>query len=108
VLWLALTPQPPEAIDTGWDKLNHVLAFAALAVSGRFGFAAETPRVARLGLLAFVLLLIGVGIELAQARLPPRMADPRDVVADVVGIAAGLLLAAALHRAGRRWRAQGR
>ena len=27
---LALLPRPPEALGTGWDKLNHLLAFATL------------------------------------------------------------------------------
>lgn len=93
VLWLAWMPEPPEIVDTGWDKLNHVLAFGALGVAGRFGFVPEPPRAAPVAGVALALLAIGVGIELVQGLLPARMADGRDVAADAVGIAAGLLLA---------------
>ena len=31
---LMLLPRPPSAVDTGWDKLNHVLAFAGPMLAG--------------------------------------------------------------------------
>ncbi|HEX6363428.1 MAG TPA: VanZ family protein [Albitalea sp.] len=99
VLWLALTPQPPHAADTGWDKLNHVLAFAALAVAGRFALG-PLPRPGRWVWLA--LLPYGMAIELLQTLVPARSAEWSDVLADAVGIAVGLLLAAVA--AGRRRR----
>ena len=34
VSYLALTPAPPQSIDLGWDKLNHMTAFATLAAVG--------------------------------------------------------------------------
>ena len=91
VLWLALSPRPPAAIDTGWDKLNHALAFGALALSGRFGFPGSHARAAviALGLFGF-----GIAIELLQTFVPSRSAEVNDVLADVVGIAVGLLAAA--------------
>jgi VanZ family protein len=91
VLWLALVPRPPAAIDTGWDKLNHALAFSALALSGRFGFPGPRWRALAiaLGLLAF-----GILIEAVQSFLPTRSAELDDVIADVVGIGIGLLAAA--------------
>ena len=30
ITWLALSPAPPPAASVGWDKANHLLAFAAL------------------------------------------------------------------------------
>ena len=92
VLWLAFTPRPPTALDTGWDKLNHALAFSALAVSGRFGFPGSRWRAlgVMLGLLA-----VGVAIELVQSFLPTRTAEVNDVLADGVGIVLGLMAAAA-------------
>jgi len=87
VLVLALMPAPPRSIDTGWDKLNHMLAFGTLAVAGRFGFpGARTP----LWLLIGGLLGFGVLIELLQMLVPTRSAEVADVLADSVGIAVGL------------------
>lgn len=88
-----LVPAPPSVADTGWDKLNHVLAFAGpmfagLAAQGRPGRRAAM-RLA-LGLLAW-----GAALELLQAQLPPRSGDPADWLADAVGVALG----AAAHAA---------
>jgi len=90
ITWLALVPAPPKVITTGWDKSNHALAFASLAFSGVWALW-QRPR--QWGWLVLALLAYGVGIEIAQSFLPPREADARDVLADSVGIAIGLLAA---------------
>jgi VanZ family protein len=99
VSWLALTPAPPDALDTGWDKLNHAGAFAALAAAARFAF----PR-SRANLLRIVLTLLCFGalIEIAQSFTPPRSAEWGDLLADAVGLLLGTPLAALVDRfAGR-------
>lgn len=90
ITWLALSPAPPDTLSTGWDKANHLLAFAALAFSAVWALWRQ-PR----QWLWLVLALLGYGvfIEIAQSFLPPREADWHDVVADGVGIALGLLAA---------------
>ena len=96
VAWLAFDPAPPPAADTGWDKANHVLAFAVLAWLGSLA-AGPYPRhrlVVAAGLLGFGLL-----IEAVQSQLPARSAEWADLVADAVGIACGLLAAAPWLRA---------
>jgi len=103
VTWLALVPKPPPVADTGWDKMNHVLAFAALGLSAWFGFG-QTRLRAVMALLA--LLAYGGLIEVLQAQLPPRSAEWGDLLADAVGLTAGALLALVLqmlaaHAAGR-------
>jgi VanZ family protein len=90
ITWLALSPAPPKTLNTGWDKANHALAFAALAFSCVWGW---WPRPRQWGWVVLALLAYGVGIEIAQSFLPPREADWHDVVADSVGIALGLLAA---------------
>lgn len=90
ITWLALSPAPPETMNTGWDKANHALAFGALAFSAVW---ALWPRPRQWVWLVLALLAYGVGIEIAQSFLPPREADWHDVVADGVGIALGLLAA---------------
>jgi VanZ family protein len=68
------------------DKVVHALVFVALAVAGRW---AQLPwRVLGLGLAAYAAVT-----EVLQATLPiGRDGDVRDWVADVTGIAVGLLL----------------
>jgi len=90
ITWLALSPAPPRVITTGWDKSNHVLAFASLAFSSVW---ALWPRPRQWFWVVLALLTYGIGIEIAQSFLPPREADWHDVVADSVGIVLGLLAA---------------
>jgi VanZ family protein len=90
ITWLALSPAPPKSVDLGWDKANHLLAFASLAFSAVWALW-QRPR--QWIWLVLALLAYGIGIEIAQSFLPPREADWHDVVADGAGIALGLLAA---------------
>jgi VanZ family protein len=87
---LALMPAPPDATRLGWDKLNHLAAFAALALCAVFGW--RDARAARLAWLP-ALLAYGAAIELLQRQVPNRSAEWSDLLADAIGIAAGALLA---------------
>lgn len=82
----------------GWDKLEHMSAFATLTVLGRFAF----PALARVW-LALALTGFGIAIELLQLiEILNRSTSIYDVGANTVGIAIGLLAAAMLARAARR------
>ncbi len=98
VAYLALHPQPPAAMTGGWDKLNHALAFAALAWSACLALGDSVRRrwSAVAGLLAF-----GGAIELAQLVVPGRAGEWSDLLADVIGIVIGSALAALFHRSTR-------
>jgi len=87
---LAVMPAPPRQMDLGWDKLNHVAAFAALAVCAVFGW--RSSRAARLSVL-LALLAFGAAIELLQLQLPNRSGEWTDLGADAIGIGLGALLA---------------
>ena len=89
--YLALTPAPPAAIDFGWDKLNHVLAFSALGFSASLSCPAS--RRVRL-LLLFMLFGYGGLIEVLQQFLPGRACEWTDLFADSVGIVLGAIMAA--------------
>jgi VanZ family protein len=92
VLVLALKPVPVEPpLFDHIDKLNHVGCFALLAVLAWWAGCRPLWAVGA-GLLAF-----GVLIEVAQSAVPTRSADPLDLVADLLGIALGLLLCAAVR-----------
>lgn len=90
ILWLALSPVPPKTVDTGWDKANHAMAFAAL---GFVSVWAWWPRPRGWAGLVLALLAFGGAIEIAQTFLPPREGDWWDLLADGAGIALGLLVA---------------
>lgn len=95
-----LLPQPPSAADTGWDKLNHVLAFAGPMLAGLAARARPDRRaviVLALGLLAWGAMLEGL-----QTLLPPRRGELADWLADAVGVAAGAAAYAAADRVFRR------
>ena len=92
-LTMALIPAPPKALSTGWDKSDHLGAFAALAVVGRLAWGRDLKV---LVLLSVGLVGLGGLIEVLQLFVPQRQADWHDVVADALGVALGLCLGAIL------------
>lgn len=93
--WLALSPAPPDVLDSGWDKLNHASAFAAITVAAVF--AAPRSRTGRLALIGAV-LCFGALIEIAQSFTPTRSAEWADLLADAIGIVAGVLVTTLITR----------
>jgi VanZ family protein len=85
-----LLPRPPSAADTGWDKLNHVLAFAGPCFAGLAALPQATRHAAMR--LALGLVAWGGALELLQTRLPPRSGEWADLLADAVGVALGAAL----------------
>src|SRR5674476_148376 len=83
VLVLALMPSPPPMITTGWDKSNHLLAFAVMAWLGCKAFP-QRVVFTLLGLLAY-----GALIEILQSFTPTRSAEWLDLFADGLGILLG-------------------
>ena len=93
-LWiagLALTPDPPPQVDTGWDKANHVLAFAALGWVARGAAGPATDAAWR---WVAAVMVYGVLIEILQTQVPGRHGEMADLLADAVGLAAGWIFAA--------------
>lgn len=85
-----LMPRPPSSLDTGWDKMNHVLAFAGPALAGLLARSRQ-GHVGAAGVLG-ALLLWGAALELLQSQMPPRQGDAADLLADAIGLLAGALL----------------
>lgn len=89
----------PQLIEEQ-DKLEHVLAFLALAVL--FGWNASA-----VGLCVYALGLCcaAVGIEVAQAELSPgRTAGAMDAIAGMIGVFGGLAVSMLLRRMRGAWR----
>jgi VanZ family protein len=102
VSYLALTPSPPADLDTGWDKLNHLLAFTTLAVTASLSWPAS--RAMRV-LLLCALLGFGGSIEVLQQFVPGRSPEWGDLLAGSIGVACGAVIAAFVLRVLRVMRA---
>jgi len=90
VVVLSLIPPPPVPLPRHGDKLEHLLAYAALAAGAVQLFAGR----ARLLAIGLALAALGVALEFAQgAFTATRMADPADALANALGVAAGLATA---------------
>ncbi len=87
VLVLSLMPVGVPVPTTGWDKTNHLLGFAVLALLGCWAYPRRTAAVL-LGLLAY-----GGLIEILQFMTPHRYAEWADLLADGLGIVIGALVA---------------
>ncbi|MFL6726883.1 MAG: hypothetical protein ACJ8FS_10270 [Sphingomicrobium sp.] len=87
-LVMAVLPHPPEIPGEPNDKVQHIIAFATLALLGSFAY----PRTGLTKLLAG-LSLFGALIEVVQA-IPAlhRDSDVRDWIADTAAVAAVLLI----------------
>lgn len=80
-----LSRLPP--VPDGGDKVEHFLAYGLLSASAMQVFARRRGCL----LVAVLLVALGIGLEFAQGALTTtRMADPRDALANTLGVLAGL------------------
>ena len=86
VTWLSLTP--PDALPEIhlWDKLQHLIAYGALAICGTVGFQGRRPQL----IVGIGLMVLGCGLEVAQAVIPGRNPSVIDAVANFAGITLGM------------------
>ncbi|MDP9436196.1 MAG: VanZ family protein [Actinomycetota bacterium] len=87
-LWVLFAPDPgaPQTDLPGADKAVHLLLFAVLTLTARWRFGSAAAVLA--GLAAYAALS-----EVVQGLLAERSGDVRDMLADLVGVAAGWLAA---------------
>lgn len=86
VLVLSLMPAPPEALSTGWDKTNHLLAFSSIMFLGYYAFPKKTFMV------VVTSIAIGALIEVLQSFTAYRTAEWGDLLADALGVMLGGLV----------------
>jgi VanZ family protein len=85
---MAVLPHPPEVPGHPNDKVQHITAFATLALLGSFAY----PATALIQLL-IRLSLFGAAIEVVQAiPVLHRDSDVLDWMADTVAVAVVLLI----------------
>jgi hypothetical protein len=80
VLVLALAKPGHYLPTTGWDKANHALAFAVLALLGALAYPGRLARV------LIALLAYGALIEVLQSLTRYRSGEWLDLLADAVGL----------------------
>ena len=91
VVWIACLASLDGVEVPGSDKWHHFLAYFLLAGSGVQLWRGR-PTLLR---LAVGLVLMGAAIEVAQASFTAsRQADPGDLLANALGVAGGMALAA--------------
>jgi VanZ family protein len=85
IVWLSVTPSPPDPGFEQGDKLEHVLAYGVLT----FWFCQvyASPRT-QLG-IAVGFIAMGVGLEFVQGALVYRTYDELDMLANASGVIAG-------------------
>ncbi len=98
--WMSFHKSSAPQVIVLQDKVLHVLAFFVLFCLGHISFHFDfRPRFHRLALLLLnsgIWLAYGVFIEMVQKHLSYRTASFGDLIADVIGIAAGAIFVTVL------------
>ena len=86
VVWLSLTPKPPQLPQImGWDKAQHFAAYACLMYWYGMSFRRHWRWPA-------FLVGLGVGLEFLQGYSGFRSFDPFDMLANTIGVGLGLMV----------------
>ncbi|MFO8240041.1 MAG: VanZ family protein [Dissulfuribacterales bacterium] len=70
------------------DKIVHFLAYFWLASLPFLGF----DRMRHAAIAALLMIVLGIGLELAQAFVPGRQLSSMDMLANSTGVGAGIFL----------------
>lgn len=91
ITWLALTPKPSADLSLGWDKANHLVAFFVLAFLSEYSFQPVTLQ--RRIVIGLSLATYGLAIELFQSQTQARFFEVADLLADLIGVFAYMIVA---------------
>ena len=91
IVWLSLTPSPPQVDFSYSDKVGHFAAYGLLM----FWFAGLYKS--RAGYAA-AFIAMGIGLEFAQGALGYRSSEVLDMVANTIGVFMGWIAALLLAR----------
>jgi len=94
ILWLSLTPQPPQIDFEQSDKVGHFLAYGGLM----FWFCQMYHRSRTRLAYAAGFIAMGIAIEFLQRATGYRSFEVYDMVADALGVALGWAAALAAGR----------
>lgn len=94
VVWLSLTPSPPQVDVQYGDKLGHFGAYGLLMLWFSFLY----PRLRVQALYAISFISMGIGLEFWQGWLGYRTYDLMDMAANSIGVLLGWGGAAILRK----------
>lgn len=89
ILYLSLTPTPPQIGIENGDKLGHLAAYGLVMLWFAQPYTALRQRI----WLAIGMVALGVALEYAQRATGYRTFEVADMVADALGVAIGWLAA---------------
>jgi VanZ family protein len=89
IIWGELAPNPPALIEGLWDKAEHFIAYFGLAVMATLALGLRRL----LAWAIFGIINLGGALEVAQ-HFVGRDAEVMDMIANTLGVVAGLCLAA--------------
>ena len=95
IVWLSLTPSPPEPGFEYGDKLAHFLAYGLLMFWFAYLYGATRARIG----YALLWVAMGVALEIAQGTTSFRSLELGDMAANALGVLAGAAAALSLPRA---------
>lgn len=85
VTWYTLVPDPPQIDVEQGDKIQHLIAYAALM----WWFAQVRTVSSQRRVTALMFVLMGCGLELAQGLTGYRYMSGADMLANAAGVVAG-------------------
>ena len=95
IVWLSLTPSPPDPGFDHGDKIGHFATYAFLMFWFGYLYRESWPRIA----YALLWIGMGVGLEFAQGATGDRTYEFADMAANALGVLAGAIAALSLPRA---------
>ena len=93
VVWLSVTPAPPQIDFEQGDKLGHLLAYGSLMFWFSQVYAKTTRMFYAIGFIA-----MGIGLEFVQGQLDYRTFEVFDMYANALGVLLGWALARMLPK----------
>jgi len=97
IVWLSLTPSPPQVDIANSDKLGHFLAYGGLMFWFCWLYRDWKTRITYgAGWIA-----LGIALEFAQGATGYRSFELADMAANTLGVLAGALAALSLPKAAR-------
>ena len=94
ILWLSLTPQPPQVDFEHSDKVGHFIAYGGLMLWFCQLYRASRARI----ICAAAFIAMGVAIEFMQGWTGYRSFEVYDMVADALGVILGWAVALLVFR----------
>ena len=88
ISYLSLLPRFEVPLTFVWDdKVYHTLAYLWLSVLPFFSI----ERIKMASVAAFLMILLGIGLEFAQTLVPGRVFSVWDIIANSCGVVLGVL-----------------